>query len=375
MFCPNCGQPIDDSSRFCTYCAFPVGAQPESEPEQAEAVAEAAAEQPQAEPAPEAPEVEPVAEAPEAEPAPEAPEAKPLPEQAAEPLPEAQPVAPQQPQAEQAPQQPAYAAPVAPQPGYPQQPQYQTAAAYQQVPGAPQAPYAQAGVPAPAEKTSVTSQTWFKVVVGLVIALILFAIGKAVFDNTVGTIINAVSTVVVTDREGNPTADALINLDGDKLTDALDTLGWEFYDDERLWESEDGYDVLFAFGEGDYEFTEDDFESMDPCGGDETCIMTILVDSRDYDSLEDVADTLCQGRTQDQIEDEEYEIIYKIMESESGERYLVMISYAGYLGLYRVDIANPASISSGYAQEFLFLEGDTLDEIWQNLAGRDIAKG
>lgn len=351
MFCPNCGQPIADTSRFCTYCGFPIpGAQP---------AAQGAEEQPAASRQPV------VAE---------------QPIQEEQPVQEAQPeqtAAYPQPVQEQIPYQQSFQ-PQAPQ--YQQPLTYQQAAAasqpqpaYQQVAGAPQMPaYAQAASPAEAEKVPVTRQTWFKVIVGLVIALVVFGIGSAIYNNWIVGTINGNKGAEVLDSEGNPTAYAIMNLSGAELTAALKNMDWTFDDDALLWESEDGNDAYYVFGEGDYEFDEEDIAGMQAGGGNKTSIMTLLLDDYDYDSVEDVNAKICKGATLDQEIDDDDEVIYKVMESESGKRFFVMISHSGYNGLYRVDIANEAAIESGYAEDFLYVDGTTFEDVWEDVADREL---
>lgn len=365
MFCPNCGQPIADTSRFCTYCGFPIPG--------AQQAVQSADEQP-------APSVQPIV------PGQPVQEEQPLqvapPEQTAaypqpvqEQIPYQQTVQPQIPQYQQTvqPQAPQYQQPLT----------YQQAAAasqpqpaYQQVPGAPQMPgYAQAAAPAEADTVPVTRQTWFKVIVGLVIALVVFGIGSAIYNNWIVGTINGNRGVEVLDAEGNPTAYAIMNLSGAELTSALKDMGWTFEEKALLWESEDGNDAYYVFGEDDYEYTEEDIAGMKAGGGSDPCIMTVMLDDYDYDSVEDVNAKICKGTTLDQEIDDDDEAIYKIMESESGKRFFVVISHSGYNGLYRVDIANEAAIESGYAEDFLYVDGTTLEDVWEDVADRDIAKG
>lgn len=450
MFCPNCAQPVRDGAKFCEYCGFPLagirvpaqtpvtaepepeeefdpsknipvllyGPPPVSEPEEktddvAEAESVVGPEQ-VAEPEPDPidaivpePTIAVAAEPTYQQTAYQQPAYQQQPtyqqptyQQAYQQPTYQQQAAYQQPvYQQQAYQQPTYQQGVATQPTYGyQQAQVQQTAAYPQT-GVPQAPvYTQAPASAQTEKKPFTKSVWFKVLIGVIIALLVYGICKAISTaltinniNNQGSgsssssssdddpfaiidnIINSSTSTDLLDSEGNPTAYALLNQDGATVCDALEEIGWTFDDEYLLWSSEDENNAYYVCGPDDYEYTKSDIRRMSPNGGRDAAIMTLMLDDYDYDSFDEVIDKLIRVKQVDKFD--AGEAVYLIIETESGESDLALLTYDAYSGLYRLDIANENAISSGFAEEFLGVYGTTIEDVWYDVAGRGIAEG
>lgn len=278
-----------------------------------------------------------------------------------------------------------------------QQPVQQPAYGYQQP--VQQPTYVQASAPAQTEKTPFTKTVWFKILIGLIALLLVYGIVKAVSSainianvnngsssnssssgsssdddpfSIIDNIINPSSTDIL-DSEGNPTAYALLNLDGAEICDALVETGWTFDDDYLLWSSEDGNNAYYVCGPDDYEYTESDIRRMSANGGRDAAIMTVMLDDYDYDSFDEIVDKLIRVNMLDKYD--AGEAMFLILETESGVKDFALLTYDSYSGLYRLDIANENAISCGYAEDFLGVYGTTLDDIWYDATGRSIAEG
>ena len=422
MFCPNCAQPVKDGSKFCEYCGFPLaGIQV---PTQTTVAAEPVA------PVEESPVVDVQEEVPVQSTVvrpthPAVTYQQPVQTQATTAYP--QPVQQQTYAYQQPVQQPAYQQPVQqqatyqqpaqaqPTAAYPQPVQQQTYAyqqpTYQQVPnqqvGTPQAPayaqsYAQLDIPQTSTNEPITKKLWFKILIGIIAALVLFAIGKTVSDaisraqvnngsattqsddpividdgddvfDIIDNIVNSTNSTDILDSNNNPTVYALLNLDGATITEALREVGWSFDEDYLLWSSEDMNNAFYVYGEDGYEFTKSDIEGMAANGGRDAAIMCVLLDDYDYDSIDDVAENIVRANIQDTYEDDD--ALYMILVTESGDEDFACLYHDDYSGLYRLEIANEEAIESGCASDFFGFYGYTIEDIWYEIAGRGIAVG
>lgn len=390
MFCPNCAQPVKDGSKYCEYCGFPLaGIQVPAQTSVAATPVDTVEEKPVAPVQEEAP-VQPEIVQP-TQPQPAVTYQQPVQAQPAvtyqQPV-QAQPTAAYPQPAQQ--QTYAYQQPV-----QPQQPTYQQAAT-------PQYSYAQLDIPAQTGKESVTKKLWFKILIGLIAALVLFGIAKAVTsavsralinndsssstttsttpissdDNVfdiIDNIVNSTASTDILDSNNNPTAYALLNKDGATITSALSEVGWTFDEDYLLWNSDDMNNAYYVYGDDEYEFTKSDIDRMDANGGHDPAIMCLLLDDYDYDSIDDVVESLIRVNIQDNVDDEDAR--YMILETETGEYDLAILYHDDYSELYRLEIANEAAVESGAASDFFGLYGNTVEDMWYDLTGRGIAKG
>ena len=334
MFCPNCGQPVSDSAKFCEYCGFPMSS--------VQYAANTAANE-----------------------------------------------QPTQAQPDVTYQQPVQAQPVA----------------YQQMPTAQQVPsYAQTSIPTTTKK-SFTQTGLFKVICIVVAIAAAFGIGHLVrkglnslFDRIIdnGTTIETgtdidipgidipnidvdniidnlnFSNPLMIDSNGNPKVYSLLNCSGSSIVEALEGAGWSYDEDFVGWLSEDGNNAFFVNGLGDYEYDEDDIAAMDVDGGNDPCIMGLWLDDERYSSIEDLRDIVI-GSINDQYE-EDGDMFY-VVTSVGLEQNLIYLWHDTDNGLYRMYVCNPASISEGLLYEAFGIEGSTIDEAWEYLTGRSIAKG
>jgi len=174
------------------------------------------------------------------------------------------------------------------------------------------------------------------------------------------------------DAEGNPTLYSVLELNGADLVSAIENEGFAWEDERKWWLSSDGNDAFYVSSNNQYEFLRPEIVDLDVNGGSDSCVYVIVVDDRDYRNGKDAFNKLCNIEVVD-VEWFEDDLGIAVVKSPSGTVNLVLIDVNEDIGLYVLDVFNERAVSSGLFEEFVGEGfGRSIEEIWNNVAGRSI---
>ena len=170
------------------------------------------------------------------------------------------------------------------------------------------------------------------------------------------------------DSKANPTFYTMLETDGENLIDVIETEGgFSWKSDNLWWLSPDGNDAFYVMGKDDYEFTRTEIRSLPANGEGTPCVYVLVVDDRDYSSMSDVIDKLCNISLDDSVFVDDEGLGMALVTTPSGKTDLVVITYIEDPGLYRVNIFNEDAIAAGVFEDAFDVEGSTATEVWHNI--------
>ena len=170
------------------------------------------------------------------------------------------------------------------------------------------------------------------------------------------------------DSKANPTFYTMLETDGENLINVIETEGgFSWKSDNLWWLSPDGNDAFYVMGKDDYEFTRTEIGSLPANGKGTPCVYVLVVDDRDYSSMSDVIDKLCNISLDDSVFVDDEGLGMAMVTTPSGATDLVVITYIEDPGLYRVNIFNEDAIAAGVFEDAFDVEGSTATEVWHNI--------
>ncbi|MBQ6650811.1 MAG: zinc-ribbon domain-containing protein [Atopobiaceae bacterium] len=170
------------------------------------------------------------------------------------------------------------------------------------------------------------------------------------------------------DSKANPTFYTMLETDGENLINVIETEGgFSWKSDNLWWLSPDGNDAFYVMGKDDYEFTRTEIRSLPANGEGTPCVYVLVVDDRDYSSMSDVVDKLCNISLDDSVFVDDEGLGMALVSTPSGATDLVVITYIEDPGLYRVNIFNEDAIAAGVFEDAFDVEGSTATEVWHNI--------
>lgn len=186
----------------------------------------------------------------------------------------------------------------------------------------------------------------------------------------IGNMITGASGIL--DSKENPTLGAFINNDTKSVISALESAGWEYDDIFAGWVTDDYNNLYCVYGEDYEELSESEYKDLGKNGGGKSVIASIMLDADNYKSLDDFLDDALNVNVVERYDDGEGGSLL-VVKTDSGEFDLCLIGYDDDIELYRMEIATAASIESGFAQDYFWVEGDTIEEMWEYFTGESIS--
>ena len=99
--------------------------------------------------------------------------------------------------------------------------------------------------------------------------------------------------------------------------------------------------------------------------------MALMVDDYEYDSLDEMIESLVNTAITDRFEiDEE---VFMVLPGSNGKDSFVYIYHDDIYALYRMYVCNEESISSGLLEDYLGPEGTTIEDVWYDVTGLELA--